>query len=1681
MSPARRPCSVLARAMLVAVALAAAPEALHARNAKGSAAQDWERRSAQAESARHAQEEQRWRLEQAHAQMPDTMYASTPDPAPPHPFLLDAGTESTPERSDAPVSARAEVRLGHRVGLFPSAARWTGEKGYQGFVRVINRSDDDGEVRIDAWDDTGEHAGPVTLAIGAGETKHFNSEDLEEGNADKGLSEGIASGEGDWRLEFTSTLDIEVLGYIRTGDGFLTSMHDVAPATEAGHRVVTFNPGSNVNQASRLRVVNPGTDTAEVSIEGTDDDGEPSHGAVKFTLAAGASRTLSAKELESGEAEGLSGALGTGGGKWRLTVTAKQPIEVMSLLWSPTGHLTNLSTVPDNTGSSEDGVTTTHSVALFPSASDPLGRQGFVRVVNRGDQAGEVHIDAWDDEGTHRAPVTLAIGAGETKHFNSEDLETGNPDKGLDGSTGSGKGDWRLVLTSPLELEVLGYIRTEDGFLTGMHDVVPSAGAEHRVVTFNPGRNVGQVSRLRVINPGAETAEVRIEGTDDDGRSSDGMVEFTLAPEASRTLEASELESGAEGFTGALGAGGGKWQLRVTAEQPIEVMSLLSSPTGHLTNLSTVRGKVVVQGVGETAAEVFREHISGPIVQSKCVLCHVKGGQSGNTRLVFLPLSNPDHEAHNLQVFKDFLADVDDGATYILNKIQGVAHGGRVQVAAGTADYENMERFLGLLGEDVTPVTLTPQTLFDTVQMAPVWKTLRRAALIFAGRVPTDEEYAAVQGGAGLRETIRGLMTGPQFHEFLIRASNDRLLTDRDDFGIIDNVSFVEFARETYRRRKAAYERGDVDDHEYWRWYNRVQHGARRAPLELVAHVAENDLPYTEILTADYIMANPMAAKAYGAPTDHFEDPTDFDEFKPSSIEAYYREGEGFEVENDPVLNADLIINPGPLITEYPHAGILNTTMFLKRYPTTATNRNRARSRWTWYHFLGLDIEKSASRTTDPDALADTNNPTMFNPACTVCHRVLDPVAGAFQNYGDDGFYKDQFGGVDSLDGFYKEAVGPSRALRAASWRDRETLSWQVRLAAGVETLGVVFANPFYDDNTGDQGQVYLDRLRVTDSGGGVLLGLEFEDLDPPIGGWGGTCGEARYNPASGRNDYLWLHWGETQCSIFVDVDVPSDGVYNVEIVAWAERHEQYPNGGFARLAVAVNPYREGDTWYRDMRVPGFAGEVAPASDNSVQWLARRIVADDRFAEATVKFWWPAIMGSEVAEPPEDEGDADFEALLLAANAQGAEVGRLARGFRLGFQGRGAYSLKDLLVEIVLSEWFRADALEDAAPVRNVALRDAGARRLLTPEELAHKTAAVTGVQWGRGLSQEPWDGQWPSALTGEYRLLYGGIDSDGIPERSRDITSVMAGVAKAHATQMSCPIIMREFYLLPDRERLLFAGIEREVTPASEFSASFEIESRSRAARETHSMSGPLTAGQKNVRLSYTNDYWGGESADRNVYLDRLVVRSAAGQVVARHELERLAPSGDCNQPSGDVYALWCSGSVELSIDIPAPGSYVIEIIASAEQAGDEYPRLDVTVESDTEGSAGARAIRSKLVELHETLLGVRVTPHSPDVEAAYRLFVDVWQRKRGSEDTETDFRSLLCDWARDIRFYDGILEDALVEYENEDGGRWYDYDWDHVNEFMDGIDWSDHDYTAQTWMVVLAYMMMDHRYLFL
>ena len=78
---------------------------------------------------------------------------------------------------------------------------------------------------------------------------------------------------------------------------------------------------------------------------------------MRLSVPARGARTVTARELESDEGRGealrdlvVVGALGDGTGKWRLVVTSDRPIQVMSLLANPTGHLTNLSTAPGSMG-----------------------------------------------------------------------------------------------------------------------------------------------------------------------------------------------------------------------------------------------------------------------------------------------------------------------------------------------------------------------------------------------------------------------------------------------------------------------------------------------------------------------------------------------------------------------------------------------------------------------------------------------------------------------------------------------------------------------------------------------------------------------------------------------------------------------------------------------------------------------------------------------------------------------------------------------------------------------------------------------------------------------------------------------------------------------------------------------------------------------------------------------------------------------------------------------------------------------------------------------------------------------------------------------------------------------------------------------------------------------------------
>ena len=284
----------------------------------------------------------------------------------------------------------------------------------------------------------------------------------------------------------------------------------------------------------------------------------------------------------------------------------------------------------------------------FVTRASNTAQQGFVRVINNSDRPGDVRITAIDDNGRPAAPVTLSLGPREAQHFNSVDLETGISEKGLSGRTGSGDGNWRLVLTTDLEIEHLAYIRTEDGFVTNMHEVAAETEAgsnRYHVPFFNPGSNTTQKSKLRLINPGSGDASIEITGVDDKGRAPPlGPVGLTLDAGNALMLTASALENGHSSIAGRLGAGEGKWRLSVSADRPIQVMSLLELETGHLTNLSRGQDGVAVPPpplpgqpdlIVESPSADPATPSAGQLVLLSATVRNQGGAQSAATRLRF--------------------------------------------------------------------------------------------------------------------------------------------------------------------------------------------------------------------------------------------------------------------------------------------------------------------------------------------------------------------------------------------------------------------------------------------------------------------------------------------------------------------------------------------------------------------------------------------------------------------------------------------------------------------------------------------------------------------------------------------------------------------------------------------------------------------------------------------------------------------------------------------------------------------------------------------------------------------------------------------------------------------------------------------------------------------------------------
>ena len=448
MSLARIIGGVVTSALLAAAVLGTALGASDARAGATGQARFMESSSeamaaAQRRRAREALRLQRLRMEQAaaHARMPDTMYASTPDGAPPpHAVPLDVKRPGAPAPLASPVPApppatsprapHPAVRLGlGRLGVARRSAHHQPLRcGRRGTHRGVRRCG--GAPRSGAAASGGGRGGaPERGGARAGAMRRRGS---------SGAS-GAGRGTGVWRLRAGSTSGCWATS--APGMAFSPRCTMWCPRARRGTGWCCSTRGATwcrrAGCASSIR----GWRRRRSASRASDDAGVSSPGAVRVTVPAQGARTLTARALESGGA-GLIGALGTGTGRWRLHVTADRPVVVMSLIASAGGHLVNVSTAPAAVGGGESGAGTVHRVAWLPAAARwrQGGVRGLLRLVNHTRSSGEVRIEAFDDAGVQAPAVTVAVGAHEAVELTSAELEGGNAAKGLTGGIGAGEG-----------------------------------------------------------------------------------------------------------------------------------------------------------------------------------------------------------------------------------------------------------------------------------------------------------------------------------------------------------------------------------------------------------------------------------------------------------------------------------------------------------------------------------------------------------------------------------------------------------------------------------------------------------------------------------------------------------------------------------------------------------------------------------------------------------------------------------------------------------------------------------------------------------------------------------------------------------------------------------------------------------------------------------------------------------------------------------------------------------------------------------------------------------------------------------------------------------------------------------------------------------------------------------------
>jgi hypothetical protein len=234
-----------------------------------------------------------------------------------------------------------------------------------------------------------------------------------------------------------------------------------------------------------------------------------------------------------------------------------------------------------------------------------------------------------------------------------------------------------------------------------------------------------------------------------------------------------------------------------------------------------------------------------------------------------------------------------------------------------------------------------PQEVAPPLQALDAPRLLRRIRLALRGTLPAAAVLDAVAADpAALDPLIDAYLADPALQERMVDLLAEQWWTRVDEFDV-------------------RYEDYDLRATEEFPFERSVG----EEPLRLAAHVIAEDLPWSEVVTADYTVANEVLGELW---------PLDYPDGETGWRVARYTD-------------------------DRPAAGALASNGLWWRYTTTPSNMNRGRAAALSRIFLCVDyIARPINFSAASTDLADPEVAIRTDPYCLNCHSSLDPIAASF-------------------------------------------------------------------------------------------------------------------------------------------------------------------------------------------------------------------------------------------------------------------------------------------------------------------------------------------------------------------------------------------------------------------------------------------------------------------------------------------------------------------------------------------------------------------------------------------------------------------------------------------------------------------------------------------------------------